>query len=65
MLDFDRDAAVAAADVAADREKKGRPVDVRDTEIAGIALARRAVLATRNARHFSDLTVPVVDPWRP
>jgi predicted nucleic acid-binding protein len=36
---------------------------MRDTQIAGIALARRGTLATRNARHFRDLKVPVVDPW--
>ena len=31
---------------------------------AGIALARRATLATRNTRHFADLEVEVVDPWQ-
>jgi hypothetical protein len=31
--------------------------------IAGIALAQRAPLATRNVRHFDDLSVPVIDPW--
>ena len=36
----------------------------RDTQIAGIALSRRATLATRNMRHFQDLRVPVVDPWQ-
>jgi predicted nucleic acid-binding protein len=45
------------------RDRKGRPIDARDTFIAGIALARRATLATRNVRHFKDLSVPVVDPW--
>jgi hypothetical protein len=63
VLDFDSAAAVEAAALAAVREHKGRPVDVRDTFIAGIALARRATLATRNVRHFKDLSVPVVDPW--
>jgi predicted nucleic acid-binding protein len=38
-------------------------VDIRDSQIAGIALARRATIATRNVRHFADLEVPVVDPW--
>lgn len=63
VLDFDSDAAVAAATLAAKRQKAGRPVDVRDTEIAGIAIARRATLATRNVRHFEDLDVPLVNPW--
>lgn len=65
VLDFDSAAATEAATLAAERQKAGRPVDIRDTQIAGIALARHAVIATRNVRHFSDLQVPVVDPWAP
>jgi toxin FitB len=63
ILDFDRIAATEAAGLAAARQKAGRPVDMRDTQIAGIALARRAALATRNVKHFQDLTVPLLDPW--
>jgi toxin FitB len=62
VLDFDCAAATAAASIAAE-QKAGRPVDMRDTQIAGIALARRATLATRNVQHFGDLKVPIVDPW--
>ena len=64
VLDFDAGAANEAAELAAQRQKAGRPVDMRDTQIAGIALARRATLATRNTRHFADLKVKVIDPWR-
>lgn len=63
ILDFDRIAAAEAAGLAAARQKAGRPVDMRDTQIAGIALARRAALATRNVKHFQDLAVPLLDPW--
>jgi len=63
VLDFDSAAAAEAAALAAARDRRGKPVDVRDTFIAGIAVARRATLATRNVRHFSDLPVPVVSPW--
>ena len=63
VLDFDVSAATWAASLAAERQRAGRPVDMRDTQIAGIALARHATLATRNVRHFADLKVPVVDPW--
>ena len=63
VLDFDSAAATEAAALAADRQRAGRLVDIRDTQIAGIALARRATLATRNLRHFADMKVPVVDPW--
>ncbi len=63
VLDFDSTAALEAAALAAVRQRAGRPVDMRDTQIAGIALARRATLATRNVKHFKDLKVPVIDPW--
>ena len=64
VIGFDAAAADKAAALAAERRKAGRPVDLRDTLIAGIALARRAVIATRNVRHFQDLAVSVVDPWQ-
>ncbi len=63
VLDFDSAAATEAASLAAARRKKGQPVDMRDTQIAGIALARRATIATRNVRHFADLKISLVDPW--
>jgi predicted nucleic acid-binding protein len=63
VLPFDQDAALEAAAVAAERQRVGRPVDLRDTQIAGIAVARRATVATRNLRHFQGLAVAVVNPW--
>ena len=63
VLDFDVPAASAAAIVAAARQRAGRPVDMRDTQIAGIAVSRNATLATRNTKHFTDLSVDVVNPW--
>ncbi len=63
VLAFDTFAAVETARLAAQRQIAGRPVDMRDTQIAGIALARRATVATRNHRHFDGLAVPVVNPW--
>ncbi len=63
VLPFDAGAASQAAVLAAQRKASGRPVDMRDTFIAGIALARRASIATRNTRHFDDLSATVVNPW--
>ncbi|MBA2260706.1 MAG: type II toxin-antitoxin system VapC family toxin [Acidobacteria bacterium] len=63
ILDFDDAAAAEAALLAAERQTAGRVVDLRDTQIAGIALARRATLATRNVRHFEGLGALLVDPW--
>jgi toxin FitB len=63
VLPLDENAAVQTALVMAARHRAGKPRDLRDSMIAGIALAQRATLATRNVRHFDDLSVPVVDPW--
>lgn len=63
VLAFDQPAAESAAEIAAQRQRAGRPVDVRDTQIAGIAVARRATIATRHVKHFDGLNVPVIDPW--
>jgi len=60
---FDDTAARQAAELAAQRQKSGRPGDLRDTMIAGIVLASRATLATRNVKHFEDIASSVVNPW--
>ena len=60
---FDVAAAEEAAELMASRKRKGRAVEIRDTIIAGIALANRAALATHNTSHFQDLSVPVINPW--
>jgi predicted nucleic acid-binding protein len=60
---FDQRAAAAAGAIAATRQRAGRSVEIRDVQIAGIAAARRATLATRNLRHFDGLGVSVVNPW--
>ncbi len=57
-------AAQMAAELAAQRKGTGTPVDLRDTLIAGIALARGATLVTRNKRHFQDLDLAVINPFR-
>jgi hypothetical protein len=62
VLSFDVPAALAAGEISVAREKEGRPVEVRDVMIAGIARSRRATVATRNIGHF-DGSCPVVDPW--
>lgn len=60
---FDQAAALAAGIIAANRQRAGRRVEIRDIQIAGIATARKATLATRNIRHFEGLRVDVVNPW--
>jgi len=60
---FDEQAARLAASLTALRRSKGRVGELRDTMIAGIVLANRASLATRNITHFSDISATVVNPW--
>ena len=63
VVSFDLAAAEASAAIAARQRQAGRPVEVRDVEIAGIAAARKAVLATRNTPHFEGLGLTLVNPW--
>ena len=63
IVQFDHAAAEETAALMGARHRTGPLGDLRDNMIAGIALAQRATLATRNVRHFADLSVPVVNPW--
>jgi predicted nucleic acid-binding protein len=62
LIREDLEGRVAPLDHAA--AEAGRPVDFRDTLIAGIAIANKAKVATGNVRHFADLNVGVTDPWQ-
>ena len=64
VASFDVAAARAAAELMAERKRRGRPAEIRDTLIAGIALASNATVATRNVSHFADCNVNVVNPWQ-
>lgn len=60
---FDAAAASETASLMAARQRRGQPQELRDSMIAGITIARRATLATRNVRHFADLAETPVNPW--
>ena len=64
VLPFDQPAAQAAGSIAADRRHAGRPVEIRDVQIAGIVATRKATLATRNVRHFNGIGLRLLDPWK-
>src|SRR5665213_1992312 len=61
---FDRAAADAAGTIAASPQRAGRAVEIRDVQIAGVASSRKAILATRNVRHFQGLGNRLVNPWK-
>ncbi len=61
---FDSPAAVAYAAIAAERRMAGRPISQFDAQIAAIARARGAAVATGNVRDFEGCGIEVIDPWR-
>ncbi len=63
VVPFDESAAQSAGRIAAERRRVGRSVEIRDVQIAGIATARKATIATRNIRHFEGLGPELIDPW--
>lgn len=63
VLNFDQVAAEKAGQLSAQLHAVGRPVEIRDVQIAGIVAARHATLATRNKKHFDETGIPIVDPW--
>jgi len=63
IVPFDEAAAQSAVRIAAARRRLGRTIEIRDVQIAGIAAARKAAIATRNLRHFEGLGPELMDPW--
>ena len=59
---FDSEAARVFSRIAAHRRASGRPISHADAQIAAIARARGARLATHNVADFEDCKVDVVDP---
>ena len=64
ILTFDDKAARAFAVITSSRRKQGRPMSEFDAQIAAIARAHGATLATRDTDDFEDCGVRLVNPWR-
>jgi hypothetical protein len=60
---FGPQAASAAAQLQAERRLAGRPIASQDAMIAGIAMAERASIATRNTRDFEGCGVELINPF--
>jgi len=63
VLPFDTEAAEEAAKVDHIQQRRGRNIGSGDVQIAGTVRANRATLATRNVKDFSDLDIPLLNPW--
>jgi predicted nucleic acid-binding protein len=61
ILPFDSAAAQKFATIA--RFSNGKPVMEPDRQIAAIALAHSAAVATRNIKHFTGCGLVLIDPW--
>ncbi len=64
ILAFDEPSARMFAVVAAQRRAQGRPIDEPDAQIAAIARANHATLATRNTNDFEGCGIRLVNPWK-
>ena len=56
ILGFDRSAALMAADIHAKLMNSGKPLDIQDVLIAGIVMANKEEILTRNTEHFSRIS---------
>lgn len=63
ILPFDSAAAGEYATIAATRRAAGRPISQADCQIAAIARAHGAAVATRNTADFEGCGVNLIDPW--
>jgi predicted nucleic acid-binding protein len=63
VLPFDSNAARAYADISLARRRAGHPILGADCQIAAIALACGATLATRNVADFEGCAIPILNPW--
>lgn len=63
VLTFDRPAAREFAVIASVRRSKGRPISAFDAQIASIARAQGAAVATRNVSDFEGCGIDIIDPW--
>ena len=63
ILPFDSAAARAYADIADTRRSAGKQISQADCQIAAIARAHNAPVATRNTPDFEDCGIDLIDPW--
>ena len=63
ILPFDREAAVIWGEIMGDGDRLGRPKPMADAQIAAVARRHNLIVATRNARDFTDMDVAILDPW--
>jgi hypothetical protein len=60
---FNNQAAHSFPQIAAERRRRGRPIAELDAQIAAIASAQGAAVATRNVGDFEGCGIRLINPW--
>ncbi len=63
LIDLDRSAAIEAASIRAQLERKGMPIGPYDLLIAGLARSRDMTLVTNNTREFERIVGLHLENW--
>ncbi|NRB11320.1 MAG: type II toxin-antitoxin system VapC family toxin [Rickettsiaceae bacterium] len=64
VLAFDENAALEAAEIKKNLEKKGTPIGAYDILIAGVAKSSDLVLVTSNIKEFKKIDDLNIENWR-
>jgi predicted nucleic acid-binding protein len=64
ILSFNEQAARIFGGITVSRRTQGRPIGILDAQIAAIARAHGAILATRNTDDFEGCGLRLVNPWQ-
>jgi hypothetical protein len=64
ILELDYRSAMASASIQARRESIGRPINLADCLMAGIALDKGARLVTRDVDDFQATGIDLINPWQ-
>jgi len=63
ILSFEQKSAVAFAQIASHRRKKGLPISQADAQIAAICYSNSATIATRNVDDFQECNIAIINPF--
>lgn len=64
ILPICRESAKWASILRAQAKRTGRVLDLADALVAGAAMTNNLTLATRNIRHFDNLAIGAISPWK-
>lgn len=63
ILNFDDKAAERSAHILNSLKKLGQPIGIKDTLIAGTIMENKAIILTRNIKHFERVTGLLIESW--